>query len=680
MFSRIVILTLAAAFVACQGPLRLADAVTTLPASPSPVALGFWEFYPDEFCGGADCSGEPIAAPAPLAWTKGAHPRMPGNGFGTYVTTLALPAGWRDSRLAVQFFNVNTAYRMLVDGEVIDGGGTVARSPDGFVARLVPYIVPFRSGAGERIQIAVHVANYAHPYGGLRKAPVLGPERELSRLRDLRLLRDLVLLGIILGMAFYHFALFLSRRDDRPALIFSLFCFVYAVRMIFTGETMALLIYPELTYRVQLSVEFLTLIAGAPIFAFFLAVTYPRSWVRPVLIGYSLPGLLLAAFVVVAPPLVYIPYLALFQLYAVVSILLCTTILVVAIRGGKIGAWASLVGGIVVALAVVNDVLYHQRISPVGPIFVYGFFFFILAQSYLLARLFAAAYESVRRLSDSLTRTNSALSRFVPTQFLDFLNRQDITEIHLGDQIRQRMGILFCDIRSFTTLSEKMTPEENFNFLNSYLKRIAPVVNRHGGFVDKFIGDAVMALFPGDADTALAAAVDMQRELMLYNKHRATKNYDPINIGIGVHIGELMLGIIGHENRMEGTVISDTVNTAARLEGLTRRYGASIIVSDTFREALGHPERFHLRRLGQVQVKGKTTTITIHQVLDGYPPERMERYLATRDRFHQAVDLAYAKEFTAAEKIFAELSTEDPEDGAIDFYLTQIEKALGGAS
>ena len=159
------------------------------------------------------------------------------------------------------------------------------------------------------------------------------------------------------------------------------------------------------------------------------------------------------------------------------------------------------------------------------------------------------------------------------------MNKQNILDVKLGDHALKEMTILFSDIRSFTSLSEKMTPQENFNFLNSYLKRMNPFIWNNKGFIDKYIGDCIMALFPDGEESALSAAIEMIKYLPIYNTHRCNYGYTPIKIGIGIHTGTVMLGTIGHEIFMQGTVISDDVNLASRLESLTKLFGISLIVS-----------------------------------------------------------------------------------------------------
>src|SRR5690606_11054959 len=127
-------------------------------------------------------------------------------------------------------------------------------------------------------------------------------------------------------------------------------------------------------------------------------------------------------------------------------------------------------------------------------------------------------------------------------------------------------------IKDFTRLSEALSPKEAFDFINTFLGVVSPVIREHGGFIDKFIGDAIMALFPGPADQAVTAAVAMMDALKSLNIDRELKGLEPIRVGTGLHTGELMLGTIGEEMRMEGTVISDVVNTASRMEGLTKLF------------------------------------------------------------------------------------------------------------
>ncbi len=208
----------------------------------------------------------------------------------------------------------------------------------------------------------------------------------------------------------------------------------------------------------------------------------------------------------------------------------------------------------------------------------------VVLMSFALAdrfRIMQKEKETAQReaFEKQLKMTNS-FSRFVPREFLSLLKKDSIVNIELGDQVLQEMPVLFTDIRSYTSLSENMTPRENIDFLNLHLANIVPVIKSYNGFIDKFIGDAIMALFPGGVDDAVNAAVEMQKKIEEFNSSGSMPDNIPISIGIGIHIGELMLGTIGQEDRLETTVISDAVNIASRLEGLNKKFNTKIIISD----------------------------------------------------------------------------------------------------
>ena len=178
--------------------------------------------------------------------------------------------------------------------------------------------------------------------------------------------------------------------------------------------------------------------------------------------------------------------------------------------------------------------------------------------------------QNLEKSLDAESELTDAYGRFVPHQFLNLLGYESIIDVNLGDQVQQEMSVLFADIRDFTTLSETMTPQENFNFINAYLSRMEPAITSNNGFIDKYIGDAIMALFSDFADDAVKAGIAMLNILTNYNEDRQRVGYIPIQIGIGINSGSLMLGTVGGKSRMDSTVISDAVNLASHIEGLTK--------------------------------------------------------------------------------------------------------------
>jgi two-component system sensor histidine kinase ChiS len=267
-----------------------------------------------------------------------------------------------------------------------------------------------------------------------------------------------------------------------------------------------------------------------------------------------------------------------------------------------------------------------------------------------------------------LAKINAAYGRFVPHDFLRFLGRESIVDVRLGDQIQKEMTVLFSDIRSFTTISEAMSPQENFNFINSYLSRVSPVIRAHQGFIDKYIGDAIMALFPESADDAVRAAVEMQKQVIIYNQQRQLSHYPPITIGIGLHAGTLMLGTIGEQERMESTVIADAVNLASRLEGLTKVYGAGILVSDSILERLGKREKYMCRFVDRVTVKGKKSAVSVFEIYDADTEQSIELKQETATEYQRGLELYFEQNFTKAQKIFNKICERNPQDKLAEIY------------
>ncbi|MCP4159839.1 MAG: adenylate/guanylate cyclase domain-containing protein, partial [Deltaproteobacteria bacterium] len=267
----------------------------------------------------------------------------------------------------------------------------------------------------------------------------------------------------------------------------------------------------------------------------------------------------------------------------------------------------------------------------------------------------------------------TSFSRFVPVEFLKSLKKENLTDIKLGDQVEKRMTILFSDIRSFTSLSETMSPKDNFKFLNSFLERMVPCILRNHGFVDKFVGDAIMALFPDNPADAISAAIDMQTEIQKMNKDMDIMVEKKISIGIGIHVGDLMLGTIGVTDRMETTVISDAVNVAARMERLTKLYNTGILITG---DTLIGLDKFQSRYLDTVIVKGKNIPNSVYEILDGLEPNLLEQRIQSRDDFDSAVKNYRNGDIKKAKDQFEELMEKNNTDKTVELYIERCKHLL----
>ncbi|WP_127021163.1 tetratricopeptide repeat protein [Flagellimonas beolgyonensis] len=281
----------------------------------------------------------------------------------------------------------------------------------------------------------------------------------------------------------------------------------------------------------------------------------------------------------------------------------------------------------------------------------------------------------------NLNTIHRASSRFVPSEFVKSIGKDSITDIQLGDYTEKNVTVLFSDIRDYTTLAEGMTPEQNFKFVNAYVGRMGPIIKENDGFVNQYMGDGIMALFPKPPESALDAAIEMQRTLSLYNKRRVEeKGYKPLTIGIGLHTGPLVMGIIGDSKRNDPAVIADTVNSAARMEGVTKYFGANIIISGASLDQMKDPTEFNFRYLGKVRVKGKQKSIAIYECIDGDAMESLSLKLETRKRFDEGIDLFFKAQFGEAASAFEWVLSKNPSDTVAHYFVERAKKyAVNGA-
>ncbi len=229
-------------------------------------------------------------------------------------------------------------------------------------------------------------------------------------------------------------------------------------------------------------------------------------------------------------------------------------------------------------------------------------------------------YEDVMAARDQEKKVRQVFQKYVPADVV-----RKAMELKDGGRLssKQVATVLFSDIRSFTTISEKMEPEAVVSFLNDYLQRMVDIVFEEGGIVDKFIGDAVMAVFGApvakedDAARAVRAGLRMLDELQRFNADQAKRGGVNIKIGVGIHTGPLIAGNIGSDRKMEYTVIGDTVNIASRVQDLNKEYKTEIIITQACHDATHRS--FQVRPLGATSVKGKEQKIQIFEVLKPEP-------------------------------------------------------------
>jgi class 3 adenylate cyclase len=264
----------------------------------------------------------------------------------------------------------------------------------------------------------------------------------------------------------------------------------------------------------------------------------------------------------------------------------------------------------------------------------------------------------------------------VPIQFLQSLGHADIARVGLGELVAKEMTVLFADLREFTPLAERLGPHAMIALLNRYFGRMGEPIARAGGFIDSFTGDEIMALFDTTADSAVEAGIGMWRALDAFNRELVAEGASELGLGIGVNTGPLVLGTVGAHDRLKCGVVGDTVNFASRIEQLTKLYRARLLIGEQTYAALTAPERFSIRKVDHVAVKGRSAAASIYEVLDAEPPERRRTKEATRDRTREGMERYVARDFARARLLFAEVAAADPADAVAALFVERAARQI----
>ncbi|MCC7021151.1 MAG: hypothetical protein IT332_15420 [Ardenticatenales bacterium] len=524
----------------------------------------------------------------------------------------------RDQALAVGFERVRDAAEIYVDGRLVARHGDPARGSGGLAAPFVAAVPPDASVDGEWL-VAVRVWAGVDPRtDGMVPGLLVGPAKTLpdhvgrtllGRWLDAEGFPALVLGLFLLGMGTLHASIALTRREPEQGL-FAAAALCLGLHRAWKAAIFVALVAPTWHYTLASPLLRAFAYSAAILFGTIFA-RFPWPWIPRAAVGGMLAIGVIAAFQLV-------PWWgrALVVTQGIMAIV-GTGLLVFALRYRVPGAIALGIGflpllawGVLDASASVVDIRsWYAPWRDYAVLVALGAV--MTAVSYTLARRMITTLETLDRMW-------RASYRFVPMPFLNLLGRASITDVRRGDSVSLDSTVMFCDIRDFTARAESRPAEDTFRFINDFLAVMVPCIHDHGGFVSHFLGDGFLALFPAGAAEPVAAAVAMQRSLSGFNAVLVADGEPAVHMGIGLHSGPVMLGTIGGGDRLDASVVSDVVNTASRIEGLTKVYDAPIVLSAATR-ALVPNDAFDCAELDAVVVKGRRQPLAVYEVLDGEP-------------------------------------------------------------
>lgn len=644
---------------------------------------GEWEFYWGEIYG--ESLFEKINEPnktyvkVPSSWNSYRPEGEGGDGFAVFRLTLKLPDPKIRYYLRVQ--PATSSYELYINRQKIASSGKVGTDELSAIPKYQIQYVSFQPDDYEQ-EILLVVSNFHHARGGYRKPIDIGTKEVIQNESLIYSAGEVFVFGAMLTMALYQLTVFLFRREEKSSLFFSLFCLFTGLRLVVLDNYYIVYAFPDFSWHWMQVLDYTSAPLLVCFFLGYLKSLFPGKSEVPKWMLYSCWSITACyvSFVVLTDAKLFTKT-NIFSQVVILFFSVCSFYVILKIyRQRKRDSSLVFYGSLLLMLGSTHDLMAGNYWFQSQPFMPFSLFVFFLFQSILLARRNARFYSSMDTLTNELIEVNNRLessnhvyAKFVPMRLIQLFSQQSKSRVKRGDFIVKQMSVLSSDIRDFTAISEALSPEETFLFLNDYLRQVGPIIRSHNGFIEKYVGDAILALFERQPEDAISAAIEMHKTTARWNKEERSHRVAEIQIGVGIHFGELMLGIIGEEQRIESAVLSDSMGVANSLESMTKKYGAKIIISLDALLELQHPDSYPHRLLDFIKIPAKQKLIGIAQVLVEGVEESFEIKLKTKDQFEDSVNLFWDGDFERAGIGFRAIVGMDPSDKAAKLYLERTE-------
>lgn len=503
-----------------------------------------------------------------------------GLGSGTY--RLKITNLYPNTRYSFPIYKLAyTAFKIYAGPSMIYESGTPSVDWTKTESDQMFEAATFTSDKNGEIVLTFCISNSYYRKGGLRGTISLYEENsyEAQHIKDICTYS--IFSGILIIIAIYCFLTFLLKKE-KSSLYLAFLVLSIMTRIDFSTFPLIKYLFPGIPLAIMFKIEFIAVFL-IPTFTTLYIDSLNKTvfkWIPAKII--AAPGLVLLVLDFACPIGISNRLVPVMQIYMFIVIFWDALMFIISFikkRTFEIGI--SLVSLAIVAFGATSDIFFRENI----PLFKGWDFLtpslviFALCHIVLLAYIQNRNYEKVTELNNNLIETNKAYYRFVPQEFLELLSKKDITEVTLGEHKVSKAAILSADIRNFTSTSEKLTPKQVFDMLNTYLSRVAPLIRKYKGIIEKFLGDGLIAIFPDSAEAALNCAIEMQEQMIELQNDLAQKGIPPIKIGIGVHYGNIVIGTGGNDERMTEISLSDDIDIAVKTEAQTKVYHHPILAT-----------------------------------------------------------------------------------------------------
>lgn len=550
--------------------------------------------------------------PIEFGWTTYTHPQ-PVQGYASYAIRIR---GFESEKVyAIHFTRTSSAFTVYLNSSLFYTSGVPGKSfkEEIFDWHSETVILPLNNET--EATIVIHLSNFHDRNPGLETPFLFGLYSTLQTKTVSDKLVSSGIFSILFSMATFFVSLFLFYRKETTAGIFGFLCYSFAVRTLCYNDFLLRDFFPNVSTDIMYRVGYLTF----PLCAVFTFLFILNLFIKkPSKIFYflTIPLLLYGLMTLITPIPVFVGALLIVQIYILfLSSIVCTVVAHALIKR-KPFALTFLISFLLFISAAIFDGLISNGIINAPFISHFGVLLLMIPMAFIVIKHFSAAFKTQEQMIESIQKTNISFQRFFPDEFLQFLNKKNVTDVSLGDNIDKNMFIAFIHLGIKSKLSSSRAREELLILYNTIIQAANPIIKKYNGFIDKYLTDGLMVLFYGTAEETVDCIIEITQLIRKINMHRQKQSLSLLQISSGIHYGKLMMGTIGEPERMDTTVISDVVNISSRMYNYATEQKVNIIISETVREQLleSYWRTHTCFYYGKIKFHGKRNLINVYEV------------------------------------------------------------------
>ena len=550
--------------------------------------------------------------PIEFGWTTYTPPQ-PVQGYASYAVRIR---GFEPQKVyAIHFTRTSSAFTVYLNGNLFYTSGTPGKNfkEEIFDWHADTVILPLNNET--EATIVVHLSNFHDRNPGVETPFLFGLYSTLQTKIVLDKLVSSGIFSILFSMATFFISLFLFYRRETTAGLFGLLCYSFAIRTLCYNDFLLRDFFPNVSTNIMYRLGYFTFPFCA-VFTFLFILNLFIKKPPKVFYFLTIPLILYGLITLITPIPVFVGILLIVQLYILFLSVIACIVVAYALIKRKPFALTFLISFLLFISAAIFDGLISNGLINAPFISHFGVLLLMIPMAFVVIRHFSAAFKTQEQMIESIQKTNISFQRFFPNEFLQFLNKKNVTDISLGDNIHKNMFIAFIHLGIKAKLSSSSAREELLILYNTVIQAANPIIKKYNGFIDKYLTDGLMVLFYGTAEDTVDCIIEITQLIKKINIHRQEQSLPPLHISSGIHYGKLMMGTIGEPERMDTTVISDVVNISSRMYSYATEKNVNIIISETVREQLleSYWRTHTCFYYGKIKFHGKRNLINVYEV------------------------------------------------------------------